>query len=78
LEISVDVLSESEKIKSIDELDVKKYGIIVTDGYRQGVLLPDLDGVDSVDQQISIARRKAGIDPDEEITIERFEVVRHV
>ncbi|MCR5066670.1 MAG: AmmeMemoRadiSam system protein A, partial [Erysipelotrichaceae bacterium] len=46
LEISVDVLSESEKIKSIDELDVKKYGIIVTDGYRQGVLLPDLDGVD--------------------------------
>ncbi len=77
LEISVDVLSESEKINSRDELDVKKYGIIVSDGYRQGVLLPDLDGVDSVDQQISIALRKAGIDEDEDFSIERFEVVRH-
>ena len=77
LDISVDVLSESVKVKSKDELDVRKYGIIVSDGYRQGVLLPDLDGVDSVDQQIAIARRKAGIDEDEEITIEKFEVVRH-
>jgi AmmeMemoRadiSam system protein A/AmmeMemoRadiSam system protein B len=77
LEISVDVLSESEKINSRDELDVRKYGIIVSDGYRQGVLLPDLDGVDSVDQQISIALRKAGIDEDEDFSIERFEVVRH-
>ncbi|MBQ6655094.1 MAG: AmmeMemoRadiSam system protein A [Erysipelotrichaceae bacterium] len=77
LDISVDVLSESVKIKSRDELDVRKYGIIVSDGYRQGVLLPDLDGVDSVDQQIAIARRKAGIAENEEITIEKFEVVRH-
>ena len=77
LEISVDVLSESEEVSSMDELDVKKYGVIVSNGYRQGVLLPDLDGVDSVEQQIAIARRKAGIEEDEEISIERFEVVRH-
>ena len=78
LEINVDVLSDSERISSLDELDVKKYGVIVSDGYRQGVLLPDLEGVDSVEEQIAIARRKAGIDEDEEISIERFEVVRHV
>ena len=77
LEISVDVLSESERIRSTDELDVRKYGIIVSDGRRKGVLLPDLDGIDSVDQQIAVARRKAGIDEDDEINIERFEVVRH-
>lgn len=77
LEISVDVLSDSEPVSSRDELDVKKYGIIVSNGRKQGVLLPDLDGVDTVDQQISIARRKAGIRENEEIDIERFEVVRH-
>ena len=77
LDISVDVLSESEQISSMEELDVRKYGIIVSNGRKQGVLLPDLDGVDSVDQQIAIARRKAGIGKDEEISIERFEVVRH-
>ena len=77
LEISVDVLSESEKITSCDQLDVHRYGIIVSNGRRQGVLLPDLDGVDTVSQQIAICRRKAGIREDEEISIERFEVVRH-
>ena len=77
LEISVDVLSESEKIDSPDELDVKRYGVIVSDGRRTGVLLPDLEGVDTVKEQIDIARRKAGISIDDEISIERFEVVRH-
>ncbi len=77
LEISVDVLSASEKITSPEQLDVHRYGIIVSNGRKQGVLLPDLDGVDTVDQQIAICRRKAGIREDEEISIERFEVVRH-
>ena len=79
LEISVDVLSEPEEIASRDELDVKRYGVIVSKGSRRGLLLPNLDGVDTVDEQISIALRKAGISEREKgITLERFEVVRHV
>ncbi len=77
LEVNVDVLGEAEDIPSPDMLDVKRYGVIVTNGYRRGLLLPDLDGVDTVEQQIDIARRKAGIMPDEDIRLQRFEVVRH-
>ncbi|MBO4368168.1 MAG: AMMECR1 domain-containing protein, partial [Clostridia bacterium] len=60
------------------QLDVKRYGVIVTSGSRRGLLLPDLEGVDTVEQQIDIARRKAGIGPDEKIHLQRFEVVRHM
>lgn len=74
---SVDVLKKPEPVKSIDELDVKRYGVIVRSGYRSGLLLPDLEGVDTPQQQIEIALRKAGIRPDESYTIERFEVDRH-
>ena len=77
LDINVDVLGESEKIKSEAELDVKRYGVIVQSGYKRGLLLPDLDGVDTVEQQISIARRKGGIAPGEKVDLFRFEVVRH-
>jgi len=77
LEISVDVLGEAEDIQSKDELDVKRYGVIVSSGYRKGLLLPDLDGVDTVDQQIDIAMRKAGIREGEDIKLQRFEVIRH-
>ena len=77
LEINVDVLNEPVKINSIDELDAKKYGVIVYSGFKRGLLLPDIEGVDTVEQQINIARRKGNIEPDEEITIEKFEVVRH-
>jgi AmmeMemoRadiSam system protein A len=78
ISVSVDVLSEPEKISSLDELDPEKYGIIVesNDG-RRGLLLPDLEGVDTVQQQIGITRRKAGILPEEEVNIYRFKVVRH-
>ena len=71
-------MSEAESISSSAELDVKRYGVIVTSGMRRGLLLPDLDGVDTVEQQIEIARKKAGIGPSEEISLQRFEVVRHV
>ncbi len=77
LEIHVDVLGKPEAIEGPDELDVKRYGVIVTSGSRRGLLLPDLDGVDTVEEQIAIASRKAGIRPDEEIRLERFEVIRH-
>ena len=78
LEINVDVLSVPEKISSKEELDVRKYGVIVSSGSRRGLLLPDLDGVDTVDEQLDIARRKGGIREKDPITLERFEVVRHV
>ena len=77
LEINVDVLGEPEQIYSTDMLDVKRYGVIVSSGYRRGLLLPDLEGVDTVGQQIAIAMRKGGITYDDEITLHRFEVIRH-
>jgi len=77
LEISVDVLGEPEDIGSEAELDVKRYGVIVSSGGKRGLLLPDLDGVDSVEQQIDIARQKAGIRRSESVKLQRFEVVRH-
>lgn len=77
LTISVDVLGEPERITSLDELDVKRYGVIVTNGARRGLLLPDLEGVDSPEEQVLIAMQKAGIYPQEPIALERFEVIRH-
>jgi len=78
LEINVDVLSAPEPVSGKEELDAKRYGVIVSSGSRRGLLLPDLDGVDTVDEQVDIARRKAGIREKEPVTLERFEVVRHV
>ena len=72
------MLGKPEDIDSEAELDVKRYGVIVSCGSRRGLLLPDLDGVDTVEQQISIARRKAGILPGEKVALQRFEVIRHV
>ncbi len=77
LTISVDVLGEIEPIDSEEELDVKRYGVIVESGYKRGLLLPDLDGVDTVQEQIMIARRKAGIGFGEKVSLSRFEVIRH-
>ena len=74
---SVDVLSAPEPIAGPDELDPARYGVIVSCGNRRGLLLPDLDGVDTVDQQIDIARRKGGIGAGEPYRLERFTVVRH-
>jgi AmmeMemoRadiSam system protein A len=74
---SVDVLGEPEKINSIEDLDVSRYGVIVTSGYRRGLLLPDLEGVETPEQQIAIARAKAGISENDNYIIERFEVIRH-
>ncbi|MBR1815300.1 MAG: AmmeMemoRadiSam system protein A [Lachnospiraceae bacterium] len=78
IEYSVDILGEREKISSADELDVKRYGVIVSKGMRRGLLLPNLDNVKTVDEQIAIAKRKGGISVTEtDIQLERFEVVRH-
>lgn len=77
LDISVDILSDSEPIESKDELDVKKYGVIVYNSSKRGLLLPNLDSVTSIDEQIQIALNKAGITKDEDYKMERFEVIRH-
>ena len=77
LSIDVDVLTKPEKITSSDELDVKKYGVIVTSKGKRGLLLPDLEGVDTVEEQIKIASLKAGITKGEKIELQRFEVIRH-
>lgn len=76
LEYSVDVLTEPELVTDVGELDHERYGIIVESGSRKGLLLPDLEGVDSVDEQIAICRVKAGISSDEPVSIYRFEVRR--
>lgn len=77
LDISVDELMEPDRC-SIGELDPKVYGVIVESGFRRGLLLPDLEGVDTVDEQLSIALKKAGIDESEDYDVYRFEVIRHI
>ena len=77
LEINVDILMEPEYIDGPDKLDVKRYGVIVSCGGRRGLLLPDLDGVDTVEEQIDIAMRKGGIRPYEDYRLQRFEVIRY-
>ena len=77
LDINVDVLGEPEDIESEDELDVKRYGVIVSSGFKRGLLLPDLDGVDSVSQQVEIAMQKGGIRKTDKYKLQRFEVIRH-
>lgn len=77
LSISVDVLGDMESISSPLQLDVKRYGVVVTKGYKRGLLLPNLEGVDTIAEQIAIAKQKAGIGIMEEADLQRFEVVRH-
>lgn len=79
IEYSVDVLGPLEHIVSEEQLDVVRYGVVVTRGNKRGLLLPNLDGVDNVRQQISIAKQKAGIpEYEEDVGLQRFEVVRHL
>jgi AmmeMemoRadiSam system protein A len=74
---SVDVLSVPEPVDDVSQLDPRKWGVIVSMGYRRGVLLPDLDGVDTVFEQLEIAARKAGISNVGDASIERFTVDRY-
>jgi AmmeMemoRadiSam system protein A len=76
LEISVDVLGEPEPVPDASYLDPRRFGVIVKRGNRVGLLLPDLEGVDSVEQQLEIARNKAGIAPHEPLQLYRFTVNR--
>jgi hypothetical protein len=77
LEYSVDVLSPLEPVTDLSTLDPKKYGVLVTHGGRSGVLLPDLEGIDTVGKQLAICREKAGLPPDVPVTVYRFTVTRY-
>lgn len=79
IEISVDILSEPELIHSLDDLNPRKYGVIVSKGLQKGLLLPDLGGVDTVETQLKIAKQKAGLlgVPFDQLKIYRFTVTRY-
>jgi len=77
IEVTVDVLSEPEPIGSLNDLDPKVYGLIVTSGLKRGLLLPDIEGVDDAGQQLSICRKKGNIGDDEELSLQRFTVTRY-
>lgn len=77
ISISVDVLMPAEKIDDMSQLDPVKYGVIVSSGYKRGLLLPNLEGIDSIEEQVRIAMQKGSINPEEDYELERFEVVRY-
>jgi len=77
LEYTVDVLMKPEKVENKKQFDTRKYGIIVKSGGRRGLLLPDIEGVDTVDEQVMIASMKAGISAGEPVELYRFEVKRY-
>ncbi len=76
LDFSVDILTEPEETTR-EDLEPEKFGVIVRSEDKSGLLLPNLEGVDTVEEQLSIALQKGEIHGDEEYIIERFEVIRH-
>ncbi len=77
LEISVDILGEPENVSGLEDLDPENYGVIVKKGHRSGLLLPDLDGVDTPEKQVDIACKKAGINWGPDVELKRFTVKRY-
>ena len=73
----MDVLGPSEPVPDLTALDHQRYGIIVRSGERRGVLLPDIEGINSVAEQLAAARDKAALSPEEPVEILRFEVTRY-
>ena len=77
LVVSVDILSTPERAAGPEDLDVQRYGLIVKAGTRRGLLLPDIEGIASVDEQMAVARKKGGIGEQEPVELYRFEVERY-
>ena len=77
LVVSVDILSTPERVKGHEDLDVRRYGLIVKSGTRRGLLLPDIEGIASVDEQMAVARKKGGIGEQEPVELYRFQVERY-
>ncbi len=77
LTVSVDILTTPERVAGPEELDVRRYGLIVKVGARRGLLLPDIEGISSVDEQMAVARKKGGIGEQEPVELYRFQVERY-
>jgi AmmeMemoRadiSam system protein A len=77
LQIDVSVLYPPEPIEDVDQLDPVKYGVVVQRGYRRGLLLPDIEGIDDAETQVEYARRKAGISSNEPVQLFRFKVEKY-
>ncbi|MFW5999159.1 MAG: AmmeMemoRadiSam system protein A [Halanaerobiaceae bacterium] len=78
LKVSVDILGNKERVESREDLNPEKYGVIVKKGHRTGLLLPDLKGIDTVEKQLAVAKKKAGLTPDTSVDeIYRFSVQRY-
>lgn len=84
LSVSVSVMGEPEDVEDWNTLDPHRYGVIAEKGLRRGLLLPNLTGIDTIEEQIEAVKRKAGIpeyeaddEPGEELHLQRFEVVYH-
>jgi len=77
LMITVDVLHQTKPIESKENLDPNTYGVIVSSGHKRGLLLPNLEGIETVEQQLNTALKKAGISENEDYTVEKFKVTRH-
>ena len=77
LAIEVSILEPPEPVESIADLDPRRYGVVVEDGPRRGVLLPGLEGIDEAARQVELAKRKAGIPPGRDVRLSRFEVTKH-
>jgi AmmeMemoRadiSam system protein A len=78
LRIDVSVLHPPEPIQSAQQLDPKVYGVIVQRGWRRGLLLPDIEGIDDAETQVRYARMKAGLSPNEPVELRRFKVEKYV
>ena len=78
LRIDVSVLHPPEPIESQAELDPRVYGVIVRHGWRRGLLLPDIEGIDDAETQVRYARMKAGIATTEKVELQRFKVEKYV
>jgi AmmeMemoRadiSam system protein A len=76
LDITVYLLGTPEEVLGLSSLDPARFGVIVESARgRRGLLLPDLPGIDTPEAQVDIARRKAGIRPEESIRLYRFEAL---
>jgi len=76
--IEVSVLLPAEPVAGLEALAPARYGIIVREaaGYRQGLLLPGIDGIRDAETQVAVARQKAGLGPDVPVVLSRFEVLK--
>ncbi|MFQ5893088.1 MAG: AmmeMemoRadiSam system protein A [Nitrospinota bacterium] len=76
LDVSVHLLKPPEPVTDLASLEPGRFGIIASSAGRRSVVLPDIEGVDTVEGQLVLARQKLGIGPDDPVALERFETER--